>query len=93
MSTSNGQNGRINPPESKATKIEGNATVEMPRFEGYVYFDDPHKQREYLKTRLALAFRIFAKFGFDDGVAGHITLRVSSSSNNFYLYLSGFRTP
>jgi ribulose-5-phosphate 4-epimerase/fuculose-1-phosphate aldolase len=24
-----------------------------------------------------LAFRIFAKLGFDEGVAGHITLRVS----------------
>jgi hypothetical protein len=40
-------------------------------------FDDPYKEREYLKGRLALAFRIFAKFGFDEGVAGHITLRAS----------------
>lgn len=37
---------------------------------------DPYKEREYQKGRLALAFRIFAKFGFDEGVAGHITLRV-----------------
>lgn len=40
-------------------------------------FDDPYQEREYQKGRLALAFRIFAKFGFDEGVAGHITLRVS----------------
>jgi hypothetical protein len=39
-------------------------------------FDDPYKEREYQKGRLALAFRLFAKFGFDEGVAGHITLRV-----------------
>jgi len=32
-------------------------------------FDDPYKAREYLKTRLALAFRIFAKYGYDEGVA------------------------
>lgn len=38
---------------------------------------DPYKEREYQKGRLALAFRIFAKFGFDEGVAGHITLRVN----------------
>jgi len=33
-------------------------------------FDDPYKAREYQKGRLALAFRIFAKLGFDEGVAG-----------------------
>jgi len=43
-------------------------------------FDSPHKAREYLKGRLALAFRIFAKYGFDEGVAGHITLRVCSQT-------------
>jgi hypothetical protein len=40
-------------------------------------FDDPYKERAYLKGRLAAAFRIFGKYGFDEGVAGHITLRVS----------------
>lgn len=40
-------------------------------------FTDPYKARAYLKERLALAYRIFAKHGFDEGVAGHITLRVS----------------
>lgn len=40
-------------------------------------FEDKYKEREYQKGRLALAFRIFAKLGFDEGIAGHITLRVS----------------
>lgn len=40
-------------------------------------FATPYEEREYQKVRLALAFRIFAKLGFDEGVAGHITLRVS----------------
>ena len=40
-------------------------------------FTDKYVEREYQKGRLVLAFRIFAKFGFDEGVAGHITLRVS----------------
>lgn len=30
-------------------------------------FDDPLVEREYLKGRLALAFRIFAQKGFDEG--------------------------
>jgi hypothetical protein len=39
-------------------------------------FDDVHEERTYLKGRLALAFRIFSKHGLDDGVAGHITVKV-----------------
>jgi hypothetical protein len=42
-------------------------------------FATPYEEREYQKVRLALAFRIFAKLGFDEGVAGHITLSVSLS--------------
>lgn len=38
-------------------------------------FEDKYKEREYLKGRLAAAFRIFGKYGFDEGIAGHITLR------------------
>lgn len=39
-------------------------------------FPTREEEREYLKGRLALAFRLFAKLGFDEGVAGHITVRV-----------------
>lgn len=42
-------------------------------------FQDKYAERQYQKERLALGFRIFAKLGFDEGVAGHITLRVSLS--------------
>lgn len=38
-------------------------------------FEDKYRERDYLKGRLAAAFRIFGKYGFDEGVAGHITLR------------------
>ena len=52
------------------------AKVKMPTFPGPPKFDDPYKERVYLKGRLAAAFRIFGKYGFDEGVTGHITLRV-----------------
>lgn len=39
---------------------------------------DPYKEREYQNGPLALAFRIFAKLGFDESVAGHTTYRVST---------------
>ena len=34
-----------------------------------------HFQQKALKERLAAAFRIFAKLGYDEGVAGHISVR------------------
>lgn len=46
-------------------------------------FADKYEERQYQKERLALAFRIFAKHGYDEGVAGHITLRVST----FVMYI------
>jgi hypothetical protein len=39
---------------------------------GAATFDNPLDEREYLKGRLAAAFRIFGKYGFDEGVAGKI---------------------
>jgi len=62
--------------KSQAKKAE----VVMPKFPGVKKFADKYEEREYQKGRLALAFRIFAKLGFDEGVAGHITLRVSLTS-------------
>ena len=38
-------------------------------------FEDKYKERDYLKGRLAAALRIFGKYGYDEGVAGHITVR------------------
>ncbi|KAF8575749.1 class II aldolase/adducin domain-containing protein [Ramaria rubella] len=38
-------------------------------------FADKYQRRSYLKERLALALRIFGYLGYDEGVAGHITVR------------------
>ncbi|KAF8988391.1 class II aldolase/adducin domain-containing protein [Cyathus striatus] len=38
-------------------------------------FTDPLEERAWRKYRLAQAFRIFAKYEYDEGVAGHITVR------------------
>ncbi|OAL45808.1 arad-like aldolase/epimerase [Pyrenochaeta sp. DS3sAY3a] len=48
-------------------------------------FTDKFEERAYLKGRLALAFRIFGKFGFDEGVAGHITLRDPVLRDHFWV--------
>ena len=41
----------------------------------YPTFDTVEDKRFYLKKILAGAYRIFGKFGFSEGVAGHITCR------------------
>lgn len=52
----------VSSQESGAT----NAKVKMPIPRPPV-FDDKLKEREYLKGRLAAAFRIFGKNGYDEG--------------------------
>jgi len=38
-------------------------------------FENIEEKRRHCQQRLAAAFRIFARYGFDEGVAGHITVR------------------
>lgn len=39
-------------------------------------FEDKHAEREYLKGRLAAAFRIFGKNGFDEGMSSHPSIYI-----------------
>ncbi|KAF2652681.1 arad-like aldolase/epimerase [Lophiostoma macrostomum CBS 122681] len=64
---------------------EREAKVKMPQFPGPPKFDDPYKERAYVKGRLAAAFRIFGKYGFDEGVAGHITMRDPVDPHTFWV--------
>lgn len=64
---------------------QGTAEVQSIKFPAPPKFTDKHEEREYLKGRLALAFRIFGKLGFDEGVAGHITLRDPVDPHSFWV--------
>ena len=46
-------------------------------------FESVADERQHRKERLAAAFRLFAKFGFEEGVAGHITARDPELSDLF----------
>ena len=48
-------------------------------------FTDKQQEQRYLKGRLAAAFRIFGKLGFDEGVAGHITCRDPIDPSTFWV--------
>src|SRR5712692_418977 len=43
------------------------------------------EERQYRKQRLAGAFRLFSRFGFDEGVAGHITARDPERRDHFWV--------
>ncbi len=43
------------------------------------------EERLHRKQRLASAFRLFAKFGFSEGVAGHITVRDPEYNDHFWV--------
>jgi ribulose-5-phosphate 4-epimerase/fuculose-1-phosphate aldolase len=43
------------------------------------------EERLHRKQRLAAAFRLFGKFGFDEGVAGHVTARDPEHLDRFWV--------
>jgi ribulose-5-phosphate 4-epimerase/fuculose-1-phosphate aldolase len=64
-------------PASTSVKIA--KTPEPPVFETVA------EERMHRKSRLASAFRLFAKFGFSEGVAGHITARDPEWTDHFWV--------
>ncbi len=48
-------------------------------------FTNAEEVRTYIKQRLAAALRLFSKFGFDEGVAGHITARDPERRDHFWV--------
>ncbi|HVA59599.1 MAG TPA: class II aldolase/adducin family protein [Mycobacteriales bacterium] len=48
-------------------------------------FESVEMERQYRKERLAAGFRLFAKFGYEEGVAGHITARDPERTDHFWV--------
>ena len=51
----------------------------------YPQFDSIEEKRHNLKKVLAGSYRIFGKFGFSEGVAGHITCRDPEHTDCFWV--------
>ncbi|WP_367135343.1 MULTISPECIES: class II aldolase/adducin family protein [Streptomyces] len=47
--------------------------------------DTPEEERRHRKERLAAALRLFGRFGFEEGVAGHITARDPEFTDHFWV--------
>ena len=63
-----------------AQALRGELTLPMPPS-----FSSVEEERLHRKQRLAAAFRMFSKAGFDEGVAGHITARDPEHTDHFWV--------
>ncbi|HEY1894790.1 MAG TPA: class II aldolase/adducin family protein, partial [Terracidiphilus sp.] len=66
-------------PKTLQADVKISWTPELPTF------DTVAEERLHRKQRLASAFRLFAKFGFSEGVAGHITARDPELHDHFWV--------
>jgi len=60
-------------------------TALLPNLSFLPTFDSIEEERLHRKQRLAASFRLFGKFGFDEGVAGHITVRDPEHLDRFWV--------
>ena len=54
-------------------------------FKWPMQFSSIDEERLHRKQRLTAALRLFGKFGFDEGAAGHITVRDPEQKNCFWV--------
>jgi ribulose-5-phosphate 4-epimerase/fuculose-1-phosphate aldolase len=60
-------------------------TALLPDLAHLPKFESVEEERLHRKQRLAASFRLFGKFGFDEGVAGHITVRDPEHADRFWV--------
>ena len=74
------------PSNASPGTIDGvELTPKTVGLDGIPSFDNVEDERHYRKTHLAGALRIFGKFGFGEGVAGHITVRDPEYPDMFWV--------
>jgi ribulose-5-phosphate 4-epimerase/fuculose-1-phosphate aldolase len=75
-----------NPPSTTVRTIDGvELTPKDVGLAGPPTFSTVDEERRHRKERLAGALRIFGRFGFGEGVAGHITVRDPEFSDHFWV--------
>jgi ribulose-5-phosphate 4-epimerase/fuculose-1-phosphate aldolase len=71
--------------QTKDTKAPANPAAAMGKMPAPPKFTNLADERAHRKQRLAAGFRLFSKFGFDEGVAGHITARDPEFPDTFWV--------
>ena len=80
-STFIGHNRQANPPAVQS--LGKTKSGKQLKIRSYPKFDNLEDERLYRKQHLAAAFRVFADRGFDEGVAGHISVRDPILTDHF----------
>lgn len=73
----------------KVVLAGGRISIYQPEQEGLIFpempaFKDIAEERSYRKAHLAVACRVFAKYGYDYGFAGHLTVRDPEYPNLYW---------
>jgi ribulose-5-phosphate 4-epimerase/fuculose-1-phosphate aldolase len=69
--------------EATASVVETPGRMKNPV--GPPVFETVEQERRHRKERLAASFRLFSRFGFDEGAAGHITVRDPERPDCFWV--------
>jgi hypothetical protein len=70
--------------ENQKTGALGKTTSgKQLRIRSYPKFNTLEEERVYRKQHLAATFRVFADRGFDEGVAGHVSVRDPILTDHF----------
>ena len=73
-------------PTNTLSGALGKTTTGKPlKIRSYPHFTNPLDERLYRQQHLAAAYRVFAARGFDEGVAGHISVRDPLLPDHFWL--------
>ena len=80
--------GNVHPERDRFDQVD--LTLQRPDGTQISYFfATAAQERVHRKQRLAGAFRLFSRFGFDEGVVGHITARDPEFTDTFWVGASG----
>ncbi len=72
-------------PDTEITELSEDEAVREVMNSYLPTFGSVEEERQHRKERLAASFRLFGKFGFDEGVAGHITARDPELLDHFWV--------
>mgnify|MGYP006161994025 CR=1 FL=1 len=79
---------KLNATETTKEQQAENGNAEAVAALGIAYppiFDSIEAERLDRKQKLTATFRLFGKFGFDEGVAGHVTVRDPEHTDHFWV--------
>ncbi|KAF7544285.1 hypothetical protein G7046_g9817 [Stylonectria norvegica] len=72
------------PPARDTHLFDAVATGGIP-YPGIPHFEDLYQKRQWQLEHLAGAFRVFARLGFNEGAAGHISVRDTIDTDTFWI--------